>query len=251
MPDGLIKTSQEIELLKVGGSMLARVVANSAKRAIPGASAQDLDHYVESAILKLGGEPSFKGFQGYPAATCISINSELVHAIPHAGKVFQEGDIVSIDIGLKYRGLFTDMAVTVAVGAVSKQARRLVAVTKKSLERAISSARAGNTIGDIGHAVQSFVEPQGYSVVRSLVGHGVGYQVHEEPRVPNYGKPGTGIRLKAGMVLALEPMVNIGKPEVMTGLDGWTISTADGSLCAHFEHTIAITSSKPVILTVA
>jgi methionyl aminopeptidase len=244
-----IKKSEEIKILKQGGKILSSIVHQVAQEAQEGITTLELDGIAEKLFEKSGGSPSFKGFSGYPATTCISVNEELVHGIPRKDKVIKKGDIVSIDIGLKYKGLFTDMAVTVPIGKIPKKTQKLVKVTKKALDIGIEELKPGNTIGDIGYAVQKYVESLGYSVVRSLVGHGVGYKVHEDPRVPNFGEKGSGIRLEQGMVLALEPMVNIGQPDVMTKEDNWTIATADGSLCAHFEHTIAITSQGHEIIT--
>lgn len=244
-----IKKSEEIRILRQGGKILSSIVHKVAEEARDGITTLELDNIAERLFKKSGGSPSFKGFKGYPAATCISINEELVHAIPRKDKVLKKGDIVSIDIGLEYKGLFTDMAVTVPIGKIPKKVQKLVKVTHKALDVGINELKPGNTIGGIGYAVQSYVESLGYSVVRSLVGHGVGYKVHEEPRVPNFGEKGKGIKLEQGMVLALEPMVNIGQPDVLTKRDNWTVVTADGSLCAHFEHTIAITSQGHEILT--
>ncbi|MBU0597956.1 type I methionyl aminopeptidase [Patescibacteria group bacterium] len=244
-----IKNKEEINKIREGGKKLAQVVHQVAGFVKPGISAMELDVQADKLIKKSGGEPSFKGFNGYPAASCISINEGLVHGIPSKNVIIQEGDIVSVDIGLKYKGLFTDMAVTVPAGRISKQAKSLILVTQKALDIAVGSIKAGGTIGDIGFNVQRFIENNNYSVVRSLVGHGVGYKVHEDPRVPNFGQRGTGPVLKEGMVLALEPMVNIGGPEVITKKDNWTIVTADGSLSAHFEHTVVITGKGAEILT--
>lgn len=244
-----LKTKEDIKILREGGHKLAAVVHGIAREAEPGMDVSELNMRAEKRIKKTGGMPSFKGFQGFPAATCISINEGLVHGIPREGIVLKEGDIVSIDIGLKYKGLFTDMAVTVPIGSVSADVQKLIGVTKRSLFRGIRASRPGRTIGDIGNAIQTFIESQQYGVVRTLVGHGVGYAVHEEPRVPNFGKPGEGPELQPGLVIALEPMVTIGSPEVTTLDDEWTIQTRDGSLCAHYEHTIAITEEGSEILT--
>lgn len=244
-----IKTPEEIRILREGGKRLAQVVQAVAAEARPGTAANSLDELAEVLILKAGGLPSFKHFNGYPAATCISVNQVVVHGIPHQSVVLQAGDIVGIDIGLRFQGLYTDMAVTVPVGRVSTEARRLMTVTKHALDRAIRNVKQGNRLGDIGSAVQRYVEVRGYSVVRSLVGHGVGHQVHEEPRIPNFGRPGEGLALQTGMVLAIEPMVNLGTHEVRTKEDGWTIVTADNRLSAHFEHTVAVTDDGATILT--
>lgn len=244
-----LKTPKEIEKLRQGGKVLAKIVKTVADKAQPGISTIELDQLAEKLVKEAGGYPSFKKFNGYPTATCISINEEVVHAIPRKDKILKKGDIVGIDIGLKYKGLYTDMAVTVPVGKITKQARKLIKLTKKALDVAIKQVRLGQTIGDIGYAIQNYVESHGYSVVRSLVGHGVGHSVHEEPKVPNFGEKGQGIKLEAGMVLALEPMVNCGQSEVQTKDDSWTVVTADNSLSAHFEHTVAVTEKGHEILT--
>lgn len=244
-----IKKPEEIKKLRKGGQILNSIVYQVADEAQPGVTTKALDQLVDALIKKAGGHPSFKGFHGYPAASCISINNELVHAIPRKDKIIHKGDIVSIDIGLELENLFTDMAVTVPVGKIPRKTQKLLKVTQKSLDIAINQVRPGNTIGDIGYAVQDYVESLNFSVVRSLVGHGVGYKVHEEPRVPNFGEKGKGIKLEQGMVLALEPMVNIGGPEVTTKKDKWTVVTVDDSLCAHFEHTIVVTQQGSEILT--
>jgi len=244
-----IKKPEEIKKLRKGGQILNSIVYQVVDKAQPGMTTLELDQLAGALIKKSGGRPSFKGFNGYPAASCISINDELVHAIPRKDKIIRKGDIVSIDIGLEFEGLFTDMAVTVPISKISKKTQKLLKVTQKSLDIAIGQVRPGNTVGDIGYAVQDYVESLNFSVVRSLVGHGVGYKVHEEPRVPNFGEKGQGIKLEQGMVLALEPMVNIGGPEVVTKKDKWTVVTADESLCAHFEHTIIVTQQGSEILT--
>ncbi|MDD5040330.1 MAG: type I methionyl aminopeptidase [Patescibacteria group bacterium] len=244
-----LKTSRDIAILREGGRILAEVVQFVAGKVKPGVTALLLDTAAEQMIVAAGGKPSFKGFHGYPATTCISVNETVVHGIPRDEVVMHEGDIVGIDIGLNYRGLYTDMAVTIPVGAVSRRTQRLITATRTALDIAIKQVRPGNTIGDIGSAVQAYVEKQGYGVVRSLVGHGVGYEVHEEPRIPNFGRAGEGPVLEPGAVLAIEPMVTMGGPEVLTEGDDWTIVTADGSLAAHFEHTVVVTVDGCEILT--
>ncbi|MFH1207398.1 MAG: type I methionyl aminopeptidase [Patescibacteria group bacterium] len=244
-----IKNAEDIAKLAEGGKRLARVLHHVASEVRPGVSTAELDESAERLIVKLGGQPSFKGFNDYPAATCISINEGVVHGIPSSKRIIKSGDVVGVDIGMKYQGLFTDMAATVPAGKISAEAKKLIEVTKKSLDKAIALVKPGVPIGDIGHAVQQYAESFGFSVVKSLVGHGVGYAVHEEPRIPNFGKRGQGIRLSAGMVIALEPMVNIGGDEVVTLSDGWTIVTSDGSCSAHFEHTIAVTDTGCLVLT--
>lgn len=244
-----LKSAEEVQILRAGGKRLASIVHEVGNQVKPGITAVDLDKTAALLIEKMNGKPAFKGYNGFPAVSCISINEGVVHGIPDKDYRFQEGDIVGVDIGLAYKGLYTDMAVTIAVGHVNAHTQKLISVTKQALDLAINQAKLGNTIGDIGHAVQSFVEKNEFSVVRTLVGHGVGFEVHEEPKVPNFGKPGTGLTLESGMVLAIEPMVNIGGFEVKTLDDGWTIVTLDGSLSAHFEHTIAITANGPEVLT--
>lgn len=244
-----IKTPQEIKKLRQGGQILAKIIREVIRQIKPGISIFELDQLAEELIKKAGGRPSFKGFEGYPTAACISINEEVVHAIPRKEKILKEGDIVGVDIGLEYEGLYTDMARTVAVGRISKKTNRLLKVTQKALAIGIKQVKPGQTTGDIGQAIQHYVEKHGFSVVRSLVGHGVGHQVHEEPRLPNFGRKGEGEVLKEGMVLALEPMVNVGGSDVITKEDKWTIITADGSLSAHFEDTVAVTRQGAEILT--
>jgi len=215
----------------------------------PGITTADLDRLAERLIREAGAEPAFKGYQGFPASICTSINDEVVHGIPSPRRVIREGDVVSIDVGARYHGYHGDSAATFAVGAVSAEARRLLEVTRRSLEAGIAAARPGHRVGDVGHAVQQVVEAAGFSVVRDYAGHGIGRAMHEDPQVPNYGQPGTGLRLRPGLVLAIEPMVNAGGPAVRTDPDGWTVRTVDGSLSAHFEHTVLITEGEPEVLT--
>jgi methionyl aminopeptidase len=246
-----IKTAKEIETMRRGGHRLAAVLAGIAKEARAGVTTQYLDAVAEKLIARLapGARPSFKGHEGYPAATCLSVNNEVVHTIPSPEKVLHEGDILGIDIGLRYEGMYTDMARTVMIGRVPRPVKKLVAVTATALRLAIKAVRAGRTTGDIGYAIQHYVEKRGFSVVRSLVGHGVGHAVHEGPQIPNFGDRGKGTTLEAGMTLAIEPMVNIGSHEVATREDGWTIVTVDGSLSAHFEDTVVVTPRGAQILT--
>jgi len=244
-----IKSAEDIAKLIEGGKRLARVVDEVAAAVRPGISTATLDKLAERLIAELGGRPSFKGFSDYPASTCISINEGVVHGIPSPKRKIKEGDVVGVDIGLEYKGLFTDMAVTVPAGKVSVEAKKLIEVTKKSLDKAIALVKPGVALGDIGHAVQHYAESFGFSVVKSLVGHGVGYAVHEEPKIPNFGQPGHGLRLSAGTVIAIEPMVNIGGDDVITLSDGWTIVTSDRSCSAHFEHTVAVTETGHLVLT--
>ncbi len=235
--------------MREGGALLAEALYALIAITRPGMTTNELDTFFADYIHRRGAKASFLGYHGYPKSICTSINNEVVHAIP-SDRVLQEGDIIGLDCGVRYHGLCTDMARTIGIGKITPEAQRLIDATDESLQRAIPLIRVGNHIGDIGHAIQSFVEPLGYSVVRVLVGHGVGESVHEDPQVPNYGKKGTGVRLEAGMVLAVEPMVNCGGPEVeFDEQDGWTVRTADGSLSAHVEDTIAITTDGPVVLT--
>ncbi|HEY8393775.1 MAG TPA: type I methionyl aminopeptidase [Thermaerobacter sp.] len=244
-----IKSSREIEYMRRAGQIVAGVLQELARALRPGVTTAELDRLAERLIREAGGEPAFKGYQGYPATICASINDEVVHGIPSPGRVVREGDIVSIDVGARYQGYYGDSAATFAVGQVPGEARRLLEVTRESLYAAIAEARPGRRLGDVGHAVQRVVEAAGFSVVRDYAGHGIGRAMHEDPQVPNYGTPGTGLRLRPGMVLAIEPMVNAGGYEVRVDADGWTVRTADGSLSAHFEHTVLITEGEPEILT--
>jgi len=245
-----IKTPEEIEVLKVGGKILANVLRRVAKAVKPGASTFELDVLARKFIKEAGVTPSFENFgePPYPAALCTSVNECLVHGIPR-DQVLKAGDIIGLDCGVWYKGLCTDAAITVPVGKVVKETRQLLNVTQKSLELALAQVKPGKTLGDIGHAVQSYVEKFGYGVIRELVGHGVGYGVHEEPRIPNYGQPNTGMVLEPGMVLAIEPMVALGGWEIEVLDNEWDIVTRDRSLAAHFEHTVAVTSKGCEILT--
>jgi len=236
-----LKDKKQIAILREGGEKLSRILQLLQEEVKPGISTIDLDKKAEELIAAHGATPSFRGFLGYPAALCTSVNEELVHGIP-SGRRLVEGDIIGIDCGIWYDGLCTDMAVTVPVGAIDSVSQKLLNVTKESLQQGLSKVRPGGTIGDYGSAVQAYVEKNNMAVVRGLVGHGVGFEVHEEPRVPNFGKAGTGVRLEPGMVLALEPMVGLGGYGIMTASDGWTISMQDGLRSAHFEATIVITA---------
>jgi len=253
MPKGFIKTQEEIELIAEGGKLLNNILRRTAELAQPGITTWRLNEFAEDEIAKIGGRPSFKNYgpkkNPFPAGLCTSINHEVVHGIPSKMNILKAGDIVGLDIGMEYKGLYTDTAVTVGVGSVRSLAQKLMDVTKKSLDAGIKQVRPGNTIGDISHAVQQTAEKAGFSVVRDLVGHGVGYAVHEEPAVPCFGKPHTGIKLQEGMVLAIEPMVCEGEYFLEYEPDGWTISTRDGGWAAHFEHTIAVTKNGCRILT--
>lgn len=245
----IIKTKAEIAALREGGHILAEAMRMLCDAARPGVTTNELDRMFSEFITSRGATASFLGYHGYPKSICASINDEVVHGIP-SDRALKEGDIIGIDIGIRYKKFCTDMARTVAVGKISTQAQQLIDVTRNALDEAIPVLRAGNTIGDIGATVQGVAEAEGFSIVRVLVGHGVGESVHEEPQVPNYGKRGKGRILEVGMVLAVEPMVNIGGPKVeFDEDDGWTVRTADGSLSAHFEDTIAILEDGPEVLT--
>lgn len=245
-----LKSQREIEVMARGGRILAEAVALMEKSVKPGISTQDLDKIAEDFIRSHDGAvPSFKGLYNFPASICTSINNEIVHGIPSRKRVLVEGDIVSVDIGVKFEGYHTDSATTVPVGEISPESQRLLDATREALEAGVDAARNGNHLGDIGAAVQTVVEKAGFSVVRDLVGHGIGSGFHEEPQVPNYGKPKRGLRIVPGLTIAIEPMVNIGKSGIRTMPDRWTVVTIDGSRSAHFEHTVAITENGPRILT--
>jgi methionyl aminopeptidase len=244
----ILKSSSEIDLMRQAGRVVQGCLELAAKRIRPGLRLRDLDLEVEAYIRGQGATPSFKGYLGYPASTCISVNEEVVHGIP-GQRVLLEGDIVGFDVGAIWQGYHADAARTFAAGTVSDQARRLMTVTREALEKGIEQARPGNRLGDIGSAIQAHAESAGFSVVRNLVGHGIGQELHEKPQVPNYGSPGKGTPLRPGLVLALEPMINVGGPDVYTKSDRWTIVTADGSLSAHYEQTVAILESGPEVLT--
>ncbi len=214
----------------------------------PGVSTLDLDAAAEKLVRAAGAEPAFKGYRGYPATLCASVNDQVIHGIP-SKRPLADGDIISLDMGVKMNGFFGDSAVTVPVGRVSDEATRLLRVTEEALEKGIEQVRLGGRVSDIGHAIQAHVEAHGFSVVREFVGHGIGASLHEEPQIANYGDPGRGPRLAEGMTLAIEPMVNVGKPAVRMLADGWTAVTKDGSLSAHFEHTVAVTKNGPLVLT--
>nr|AKQ00974.1 map, methionine aminopeptidase, methionyl aminopeptidase [uncultured delta proteobacterium Rifle_16ft_4_minimus_12842] len=244
----IIKSPDEIETMRRAGAVVAEVLEVLKGNVRPGATTLDLEKIAEEETIKRKASPAFKGYRGYPFCLCTSVNNEVVHGMP-SKKVLKEGDIVSIDYGALVEGFYGDAAVTVPVGKVSEEAARLVRVTEESLGKAIEAAREGNRLLDISSAVQSHVEPQGFSVVREFVGHGIGRELHEPPQVPNFGIPGRGVKLKTGMVLAIEPMINSGGWAVKILADGWTAVTADGKLSAHFEHTVAITPDGPRVLT--
>jgi methionyl aminopeptidase len=243
------KTPEEVQKMRASGRVTARALQALVEAVRPGVTTKEIDRIAEDLIRSQGGEPAFLGYQGFKGSVCSSVNEEVVHGIP-GGRVLSGGDLLKIDIGSLVDGWYSDMACTVPVGEISDEARRLVETTEESLRVGIGQVRAGAHISDIGHAVQSFVEGRGYSVVRALVGHGIGSRLHEEPAVPNFGRAGTGVVLKPGMVLAIEPMVNQGTWEVRTKSDGWTVVTADGRLSAHFEHTVAVRPDGYEVLTV-
>jgi methionyl aminopeptidase len=245
-----LKSLREIDVMADGGRILAEAVATLAAAVKPGMTTADLDRLAEDFIRSHDGAvPAFKGLYDFPASVCTSINDEIVHGIPSRSRQLVEGDLVSIDVGVRYKGYYTDSATTVAVGAVDETSQRLLDVTQRALDAGIAAAQAGNHIGDIGAAVQEVVEDAGFSVVRDLVGHGIGVAFHEEPQVPNYGKPKRRERLAPGLTIAIEPMVNVGSAKTRTMPDRWTIKTVDGSRSAHFEHTVAITEHGPRVLT--
>jgi methionyl aminopeptidase len=245
-----LKSERELEIMAEGGRILAATHAVLRDAVRPGISTGELDRVAEQFIRgHSGATPAFKGLYGFPGSICASINEEIVHGIPSRKRILHEGDIISLDVGVGYKGLFTDAAITVPVGKIDEASQRLLDVTAQSLAAGIAAAQAGNQVGDIGAAVQAVVEAAGFSVVRDLVGHGVGAAMHEEPQVPNYGKPHRGAKLNPGLTIAIEPMVNVGDYAIKTLADKWTIVSADGSRSAHFEHTVAITESGPRVLT--
>lgn len=244
----VLKSPQEIERMRVPCRIVAEVLQILKGTAQPGTTTLSLNQSAEKEAVRRGAKPAFKGYSGYPFALCCSLNEQVVHGMP-SGRKLVEGDILSIDFGVIYDGYFGDAALTLAIGAVSDKAQRLIKTTEESLNVAINEARPGNRLSDISYAVQSYVEARGYSVVRDFVGHGIGKNLHEGPQIPNFGQPGRGVKLKAGMVLAIEPMINEKGHEVSVLDDGWTAVTCDGGLSAHFEHTVAITEDGPEILT--
>ena len=258
MAISLIKTKEEIEVLREGGRKLAQILNKIARAVKPGISTLELDRLAESLIFEAGGSPAFKGYKiqetkiPYPASLCTSVNDEVVHAIPRKDKILKMGDIVGLDIGMKWPakdGLYTDMAITVGVGKISKEAERLICQTKEALGVGIKEVHPGARIGDIGCAIQKFLEKEKLGVIRDLAGHGVGYKVHEEPLIPNFGKRGAGPELAEGMIIAIEPMAALQGWKITLDEDEWTFRTADGSLAAHFEHTIVVTKDGAEILT--
>jgi methionyl aminopeptidase len=242
-----IKTKEEIKIIAEGGKILAGVIKELEKRVEPGITTIELDRLAESLVLKYG-KPSFKGHEGYPAALCTSINEEIVHAIP-SERALKEGDIISLDIGIFYKGFHTDMAVTLPVGIIDPETNRLLKATKKALKRGIKKVRIGNTFGDISNTIERYSKDQGFGIVRDLCGHGIGRELHEDPKILNYGKRHTGSKIKLGMCFCLEPMLTIGDYNIKKSKDGFGFETKDGSLSAHFEHTLAVTDQGCHVLT--
>ena len=243
-----IKSPEEIEKIAEGGRILAGIMEELKKKVRPGITTKELERVAETLILKSGGKCSFKGYEGFPACLCTSINEEIVHAIP-SDRVLREGDIISLDLGIFYKGFHSDMAITLPVGKVKPEVSRLIRVTKKALKRGIKKVRPGNTFGDVGNTIQRYVESQGFNVVRDLCGHGIGRDLHEEPKILNYGKRHTGEEIKEGMVFCIEPMVTVGDWKIKKTSDGYGYQTKDGSLSAHFEHTVAVIKNGCQILT--
>lgn len=246
----ILKSPEEVQKIERAGRIVAEVLQKLREAAVPGVTTLDLDRIAEEEILKRGGKPAFKGYRGFPGTLCASVNDEIVHGIP-SDRVLEEGDIVGLDLGAIVEGYYGDSAITVPIGEIKPEVEALLKVTEESLYRGIDQLRVGNRLSDISHAVQTHAEGAGYSVVRDFVGHGIGQSLHEDPQIPNFGTPGQGPRLKVGMVVAIEPMINIGGHGVRVLKDRWTAVTEDGSLSAHFEHTIAISDDGPVILTSA
>lgn len=244
----ILKQPDEILKARASNRIVAEVLSVLREKVKPGVTTRELDKIAESVTVKRGAKPAFKGYRGYPFSLCTSVNEEVVHGMP-SNRVLVEGDIIGLDFGVYHQGLYGDAAITLPVGKVSEQAARLMWVTEQSLHNAVGQVFRGNRLGDISSAVQDTVEEAGFSVVRDFVGHGIGKSLHEEPQIPNFGKKGRGIELQEGMILAIEPMVNAGKYKVKILPDGWTVITADGSLSAHFEHSVAITDNGPEILS--
>ncbi len=245
----VLKTTKELALMKEACAVAAGALKAAGAAVEPGVTTEEINRIAHNFIIKSGAIPTFKGYNGYPAATCISINDEVIHGIPSKSRIIKAGDIVSIDVGATFNGYVGDNAATFAAGDISPEAQRLCDTTRESLYEGIKAAVAGGRIGDIGSTIQRYCEERGFSVVREFTGHGVGKQMHEDPSVPNFGTPGRGVRLLPGMTIAIEPMINMGGAGIRQLPDGWTIKTKDGSLSAHFEHTVAITADGPVILT--
>jgi len=243
------KSQAELETMREGGRITAACLRMLAGNVRAGVTTKELDSLAEEFILSRGGTPEFKGYQGFPASICASPNAMIVHGIP-GPYCLKEGDVISLDVGVRYEGFVTDSAVTIGVGEVPEETERLLETTRRCLEASIEQARPGKRLGDVGHAIQALAESRGYGVVRDLVSHGVGRKMHEDPQIPNYGRPDTGVRLLPGMTFAIEPMITLGSYDIrISEWDGWSIYTADGSLAAHFEHTVAVTESGPWVLT--
>ncbi|MBN7773678.1 type I methionyl aminopeptidase [Clostridium aminobutyricum] len=245
----IIKSEQEINIMRESGKVTGLILRELENFIKPGISTMDVNEFVEQTILKHHMIPTFKGYCGYPAAACVSVNEEVVHGIPSKKRILKEGDIVSVDVGCTHKGYVSDAARTYAVGEISDEAARLIRVTRESFFEGLKFCKVGYRLSDISHAIQTKAEGEGFSVIRDFVGHGVGKQMHEEPQIPNYGKPGRGPRLAKGMVLAIEPMINQGDYEVEVQLDNWTVVTLDGMLSAHYENTVVITDGEPELLT--
>jgi methionyl aminopeptidase len=244
-----IKTPAEIESMREASRIVAKVLAELKLRVKPGVTTAELDKFAELRVRELGAVPAFLGYRGYPATLCVSINEEIVHGIPSPKRLIREGDVVSLDIGAVVNGFYGDAALTVAAGEIAPDARRLMDVTSRSLDAALSAVKAGARLGDVSHAVEKYAADNGMSVVREFTGHGIGRNLHEEPSIPNFGRQGTGPVLKTGMTLAIEPMLCLGRADVIVKNDGWTAVSADGSLAAHYEHTVAVTEDGCDILS--
>ena len=245
----IIKNSEQMAFMRKAGQITAEALLVAKEVIRPGISTKEVDRQIHRYITKCGAEPSFLGYGGFPAAACISINDEVIHGIPSPKRIIKEGDIVSVDVGARFRGYNGDSARTFAVGKVSDEALRLISVTERSFYEAMRVTKAGMRLGDVGHAIEDFVISNGFSIVRNYTGHGVGRDLHEDPEIPNYGVPGRGPRLLADMTVAIEPMVNVGTQDVKVRGDGWTVVTLDGKLSAHYENTVAITDGEPILLT--
>ena len=244
-----IKNRDEIALMRDAGRIVSEILDELQKSVAPGISTWELDRIAETLIYKKGAKPAFKGYLGFPCCLCASVNYEVVHGIPSKKRKLEQGDLIKLDFGVVFKGYYGDSARSIPVGTVSDEAKALIEATRESLEKGIGAVVGGNRIGDIGHAVQSVVEPRGFSVVRDFVGHGIGKKLHEQPQIPNFGEPGTGMKLREGMVLAIEPMVNAGTFQVEMLEDEWTAVTLDRRLSAHFEHTVVVTNNGPEVLT--
>ncbi len=248
-----LKNKEEIQKMRSAAQVVVEALRKMRENVVPGVTTWDLDRMAEDLAVSKGAKPAFKGYSSYPASVCFAVNSEVVHGIPSKKNVLKEGDIVGLDFGVILDGFYGDSAITVPVGGISPEAEKLLRVTEESLMRGIKEARQGNRLYDISAAIQDYVEGEGFSIVRSFVGHGIGKNLHEDPQVPNFvpenGNNGRGMKLKPGMVMAIEPMVNVGRPDVKILKDGWTAVTVDGTLSAHFEHTVAVTEDGPLVLT--